>query len=241
MRPGAPGVVGYNPYTYAGSNPTTFTDPSGNGVGELTIQFAVEHPFVTAGLSALLACGALPAQCQSAARGIAGAIYALAEALQRAEPKPNEDAPTWPDNVTPIRPDIRPVPPEGGPGQWPKVPPDTIIDPIPLPKPGDDPKADPNGFVVRLQAQGAGLEESVVLAGPVPVTVAEGLAGLDALGGKLSRRDLAVRADPFRRAERFIRSAPAGGGVAPPGQSFALRNSDIRVDVEILRGINFRW
>lgn len=29
VRPGAPGVAGYNPYSYVGSNPTTWTDPTG--------------------------------------------------------------------------------------------------------------------------------------------------------------------------------------------------------------------
>jgi RHS repeat-associated protein len=29
VRPGAPGVVGYNPYSYVANNPTTWTDPSG--------------------------------------------------------------------------------------------------------------------------------------------------------------------------------------------------------------------
>ena len=88
--------------------------------------------------------------------------------------------------------------------------------------------------------RGGGLEESVVLAGPTPITVAQGIAGLEALKGQLTRRQLRERAEPFRRAERFIRNAPAGGGVGPPGRSFALPRSDIRVDVEILRGVNFR-
>ncbi|HEV2992584.1 MAG TPA: hypothetical protein VG759_29400 [Candidatus Angelobacter sp.] len=94
-------------------------------------------------------------------------------------------------------------------------------------------------YAVRLQAQGAGVERSVPLAGPAPITVAEGLAGLAALKAQLTGRQLEERADCFRRAERFIRNAAAGGGVGPPGQSFALPGSAIRVDVEILRGINF--
>jgi RHS repeat-associated protein/uncharacterized repeat protein (TIGR01451 family) len=32
VRPGAPGVVGYNQYSYVGNNPTTWTDPSGRGL-----------------------------------------------------------------------------------------------------------------------------------------------------------------------------------------------------------------
>jgi RHS repeat-associated protein len=34
VRPGAPGVVGYNPYSYVGNDPTTRTDPSGLMVAE---------------------------------------------------------------------------------------------------------------------------------------------------------------------------------------------------------------
>jgi hypothetical protein len=79
-----------------------------------------------------------------------------------------------------------------------------------------------------------------VLTGLVPITVAEGVTGLETLKGKLSKGELQERVGPFQRAERFIRNAPAGGGVGPPGKSFALPRSDIRVDVEILRGINFR-
>lgn len=78
-----------------------------------------------------------------------------------------------------------------------------------------------------------------MLAGPTPITVAGGLQGLEALKGKLPPKELAARADPFRRAERFIRSGPPGG--IARGQSFERsKGSPIRVDVEILRGINFR-
>ncbi len=33
LTPGGSGVTGYNPYAYAGQNPTTYTDPSGRGQG----------------------------------------------------------------------------------------------------------------------------------------------------------------------------------------------------------------
>src|SRR5262249_49934774 len=96
-------------------------------------------------------------------------------------------------------------------------------------------------YVVRLQAQGGGVEESVVLRGQDPITVDEGLTGLETLKARLSRKELQERADPFRRAERFIGNGPAGGGIGPPGKSFSVPESGgIRVDVEILRGINFR-
>src|SRR6266498_431986 len=112
-----------------------------------------------------------------------------------------------------------------------------LSDPPPPPEADDKPPL----YTVRLQAQGGGVEESVVLTGQTPITVAQGLDGLETLKSNLSRRELRERADPFRRAERFIRNAPAGGGVGPPGRSFAVPESGgIRVDVEIKRGINFR-
>jgi hypothetical protein len=94
-------------------------------------------------------------------------------------------------------------------------------------------------YTVRLQAQGDGVQKSVVLVDLLPITVAEGLNGLEILKGKLSPKDVLVRADPFRRVERFIRSGPPGG--IARGQSFRRsKDSPIRVDVEIIRGINFR-
>ena len=90
LRPGAPGVVGYNPYTYAGSNPTTFTDPSGHGIVDYALQIAYEHPTAVLALG-LLATGCV-AYCASASRGIAGALFALAHALQRA----GSGTTTWP-------------------------------------------------------------------------------------------------------------------------------------------------
>jgi hypothetical protein len=105
---------------------------------------------------------------------------------------------------------------------------------------GKDKDEDRKIYTVRLQAQGNGVEESVVLVWPTPIPVAAGIKGLEILKGKLSRKELLVRTDPFRRAERFIRNGPAGGGIAK-GQSFELfERSPIRVDVEIIRGINFR-
>jgi hypothetical protein len=94
-------------------------------------------------------------------------------------------------------------------------------------------------YSVRLQAQGGGVQQSVPLAGPVPISAAQGIAALEVLKAKLTRSQLEERAELFRKAERFIHNALAGGGVGPPGKSFSLPNSNKRVDVEILRGINF--
>jgi len=96
-------------------------------------------------------------------------------------------------------------------------------------------------FVVRLQAQGDGVEQSVVLNQNTPVAVAQGLAGLETLKSKLSQKERDVRARLFDRAARFITNAKAGGGAGPPGQSFPLHpGNPVRVDVEILRGVNFK-
>ena len=93
---------------------------------------------------------------------------------------------------------------------------------------------------MRLQAQGGGVEESVVLEGPTPITVAAGIAGLETLKGKLSPKEQRLRADLFLRAERFMHNARAGGGKGPPGSSQSIRGSrGVRVDVEIIRGVNF--
>ena len=44
-----PGVVGYNPYTYVGNNPTTWTDPNRQrALVEAAIQYGREHPVVVA-------------------------------------------------------------------------------------------------------------------------------------------------------------------------------------------------
>lgn len=96
-------------------------------------------------------------------------------------------------------------------------------------------------FVVRLQAQGAGVEQSVVFSQNTPVTVAQGLAGLEALKEKLAQKELEARARSFERAARFITNAGAGGGAGPSGKSFPVHpRNPVRVDVEILRGVNFR-
>jgi RHS repeat-associated protein len=146
-------------------------------------------------------------------------------------PKPTGKNEPKPKTETKPKSDIKP---KGDP----KTKPEQKVDPIPV-EPKDNEPKDPRAFVVRLQAQGGGTEESVILAGPTPITVSEGLAGLEQLKTKLTRRELEIRKEPFERAARFIRNAPAGGGVGPPGRSFSLPRSDIRVDVEIKKGINF--
>jgi hypothetical protein len=84
------------------------------------------------------------------------------------------------------------------------------------------------------------LEKSVTLVSPTtPITVAQGIAGLAQLRAQLTPRQAAERQEGFARAAQFIQRGPAGGGIAPTRQSFP-RGSAIRVDVEILSGVNFR-
>jgi hypothetical protein len=96
-------------------------------------------------------------------------------------------------------------------------------------------------FVVRLQAQGGGLEESVTFNQGMPVTADQALLGLEGLRGKLSRGDLRTRDQAFERAAAFIGSVAAAGGTGPTSRSFTnrgVRGKDARVDVEVLRGVN---
>jgi RHS repeat-associated protein len=101
-------------------------------------------------------------------------------------------------------------------------------------------------YRVRLQAQGSRqdpLEQSVPL-GPrnIPFTVAEGVQALEQLKLMLNKDQLRDRTNPFRRAERYIRSGPPFG-LNPPGLGFHAPpplNRAIRVDVEIQAGTNFK-
>ncbi len=98
-------------------------------------------------------------------------------------------------------------------------------------------------FVVRIQAQGGGVEKSVVFNQKTPVTVAQGLAGIEALKSQLKKGELRDRSQAFDKAAAWIADRPANGGAPPPGKSdFRNRGfsgNDARVDVEILRGVNF--
>jgi RHS repeat-associated protein len=161
---------------------------------------------------------------------------------------PPEAPPVTPPEARPTTPE---APPEAPPRPQEEAPrqeererpqPEPQRQPRTKPRPGDPPPApdEPRLYVVRLQAQGGGVEKSVILVGATPRTVAQGIAGLEELRQKLTRKQAEERAEPFRRAERFIRNAAKGGGVGPPGKSFALPRSKIRVDVEIDLGINFQ-
>ena len=98
---------------------------------------------------------------------------------------------------------------------------------------------------VRVQAQGGGLEESVKMNVPRPVTLSEGNRMLDELWLKLSPTQQQQRVDAFLQARVFMRETSVVGGVtAPPKVSRSFSNNnpnppDARVDVEIFRGRAF--
>ena len=111
---------------------------------------------------------------------------------------------------------------------------------IPLAITSDQGPRDP--IAVRLQAQGGGLEQSVLInSGPGGiVTATDGLTGLTKLQGLLTPGDLQARTRSFQRASRFITGAAAGGGFGPGAVSFpAGPRTDVRVDIEVLRGRAF--
>jgi hypothetical protein len=108
-----------------------------------------------------------------------------------------------------------------------------------IPKPNEK---ENKWYVVRVQAQGSGLEKSVAIRQPVPVTIAQGLAALAALQAQLTPGELKLRDIALDKAAKWIYDrAPYGAG--PPGMSDfnnpGVRGNVARIDVEILMGVNF--
>ena len=96
---------------------------------------------------------------------------------------------------------------------------------------------------VRLQAQGGGLESSVIVQSGVGgvVTGTDGLVGLAVLQSQLSPKDVEARAGAFSAAAAYIQSASAGGGLTggtTRSKSFPVPGAKKgeRVDVEVIRG-----
>jgi RHS repeat-associated protein len=102
----------------------------------------------------------------------------------------------------------------------------------------------PKRFRVLLQAQGNYLQESWRMEEDEPISVAEGLAGLEILKGMLMPRDLRVREGGFEKAGRWISSRPPLGAGPPGKNGFKNRGvsgGDARVDIEIHSGVNFTY
>jgi hypothetical protein len=97
-------------------------------------------------------------------------------------------------------------------------------------------------FVVRLQAQGGGLEKSETLNQSTPVTGRQALEGLVRLRGQLTKDELKDRNIALQKAANWITQATLGGGVGPPGKNGftnpKVSANDARIDVEIKSGIN---
>jgi RHS repeat-associated protein len=247
IQPNAPGTQGYNRYTYTANNPTTWTDPTGHLVasGAERVAATTAAAAAEAAQTNALFCRVSIRICGRVGMEIVATVLdcvfnPICRDLFIDAVRTVQDTATGPQDKTYNTDGGRPVRPD------PKAP--VIAVPTPEPSAGGRPKPGPgtkenrkDNYVVRLQAQGSGVEESVVLSGSEPITVAQGIAGLEELKSKLSKKELESRVDCFRRAERFIRNGPAGGGIAPGGNPFPIRRgSSIRVDVEIIVGINFR-
>ena len=102
-------------------------------------------------------------------------------------------------------------------------------------KPSDIPRKDQH--VVRVQSQGAGVEESESVVRNRPVMESEALAALVVVMNKTPRAAMTnERRDLFARAAAWIKSVAAAGGTDSPGRAFGKGN--VHVDVENLRGFN---
>ncbi|MCH9808665.1 MAG: hypothetical protein K0U74_13115 [Alphaproteobacteria bacterium] len=92
---------------------------------------------------------------------------------------------------------------------------------------------------VRLQAQGAGLEASVVITG-TDISVKDGHLGLTKLANGIGEPAALLRRPLFIRASRYITNCAANGGCGAPGLGFDTPGTNIRVDVNIFGGTSFR-
>jgi RHS repeat-associated protein len=145
LTPGGSGVTGFNPYAYAGQNPTTYTDPSGRGLA----QTAAAH--LPAGLSipALGAFGKTVVVLVTIDAILLGCIVTRACAF------PN---PWAPDTDAPARPkppgDVIPFPKQPPPG--PGSQPEPHLIPLPQPQPEPDDRNPRAGVTVYRVASDPG-------------------------------------------------------------------------------------
>ncbi len=235
IQPGAPGTVGWGLYGYAGSNPTTATDPSGRLAviesGTLNRNAKKAAP----GLSRL-------GQGTRKALVLAGA-YVAAECLQEGYTALLFDG----DEVL------------GLPGPCGLLDPGKKEDPPPIPPevcvpvhPDDCSDDEDEESTMRFQVQGRStsrdtrdVEASVVArAGREGVTVVVAQTSLETLVASVTPASVRKAALPaLNQALSWVKKRPPLG--IPSGQSksfnFRLRGySQLRVDVESLRGKNLR-
>jgi len=93
----------------------------------------------------------------------------------------------------------------------------------------------------RVQAQGAGVEESVPWVQPVPPTARNGHGMLTDLRAKLASSEQRYRESAFDEAHRFVDRTARNGGTGPTKKSFPLkpRSDHRRVDIEVHKGLAF--
>mgnify|MGYP003362082501 CR=1 FL=1 len=111
---------------------------------------------------------------------------------------------------------------------------------------GNSPKTDHRG---RIQAQGPGYPDEGVgdveaWAQADPLSAASGLAKLEALEGRMTKKQYQARSQALARAKRFVVNASRGGGTGPTKQTF--RNDEViavngseRIDIEVQKGMAF--
>ncbi|WP_341248806.1 DUF6531 domain-containing protein [Cupriavidus pauculus] len=111
---------------------------------------------------------------------------------------------------------------------------------------GNSPRTDHRG---RIQAQGPGYPDEGVgdveaWAQADPLSAASGLAKLEALEGRMTKKQYQARSQALARAKRFVVNASRGGGTGPTKQTF--RNDEViavngseRIDIEVQKGMAF--
>ena len=93
----------------------------------------------------------------------------------------------------------------------------------------------------RIQAQGAGYEDSETWSQPNPLSSTDGIAMLDRLVARMPQRVYQARRTAVQKARTWIlRVAQAGGADAPVSKTFLEPGSrDERIDIEIIAGSAF--
>jgi hypothetical protein len=93
----------------------------------------------------------------------------------------------------------------------------------------------------RIQAQGAGYEDSETWAQPFPLTLADGLAKLDALVARMPPRVLRARSVAVVKARAWMVNVSNAGGIGPVSKTFQNPGSTKgeRIDVEVRQGKAF--
>lgn len=93
----------------------------------------------------------------------------------------------------------------------------------------------------RIQAQGTGVEESESWCVELPPNKSRGYIMIEALKVKLNHKALRQRKVPFKKAKRFVETAPnVGWDVSTQSYAACPPYKDARVDVEIIKGRAFK-